>query len=52
MAIDGIFLKAKFVQVPLLAIGIDANSQNLLLAWVVVESKNKASWSWFFSLFK
>lgn len=32
----------------LLAVGIDANGETLILAWAVVESENKDSWSWFF----
>ena len=42
------FLKApfNFVQTLLLAVGIDANGKNLLLAWAVVESENKESWIW------
>jgi len=44
MAVDGIFLKARFVQTLLLVVGIDANGKNLLLAWAVMESENKSSW--------
>lgn len=47
MAVDGTFLKARFVQTLLLAVGIDGNGKNLLLAWAVVESENKSSWTWF-----
>jgi len=47
MALDGIFLKARFVQTLLLAVGIDANGKSLILAWAVVESENTASWTWF-----
>ena len=32
----------------LLAIGIDANGNTLILAWAIVESKNKESWWYFF----
>ena len=28
-------------------VGIDGNGQTLLLAWAVVESENKESWTWF-----
>lgn len=48
MAVDGTFLKARFIQTLLLAVGIDANGKNVLLAWAVVESENKSLWSWFF----
>lgn len=45
---DGTFLKARFVLTLLLAVGIDANGETIILAWAVVESENKDSWSWFF----
>jgi hypothetical protein len=45
---DGTFLRARFVMTLLLAVGIDANGETLILAWAVVESENKDSWSWFF----
>ena len=32
----------------LLIIGINANSNTLILAWVVVKSENKDSWRYFF----
>ena len=47
MAVDGIFLKAKLSLILLLAVGIDANGKNLILAWSVLESENKASWTWY-----
>ena len=43
MAIDGTFLKAKLSLILLLAVGIDANGKNLILAWSIVESESKAS---------
>ena len=43
MAVDGTFLKARFVQTLLLAVGIDANGNILLLAWGIVESENESS---------
>ena len=52
LAVDGTFLKARFVQTLLLAVGIDANGKNLPLAWGVVESENKDSWTWFFTHLK
>ena len=47
MAVDGTFLKARFVQTLLLAVGIDANGNILLLAWGIVESENESSWRYF-----
>ena len=52
LAVDGTFLKAPFVQTLLFAVGIDGNGKNLPLAWAIVESKNKDSWTWFFSHLK
>lgn len=52
MAVDGTFLKSRFVQTLLLAVGIDANGHNLLLAWAIVESENTSSWEWLFLLLK
>jgi hypothetical protein len=48
IAIDGTFLKGRFIQTLLLAIGIDADGHNTILAWGVVESENRESWEWFF----
>ena len=39
--------KTTFVQTHLLAVGIDANGKNVLLAWAVVESENTNSWDYF-----
>jgi len=33
----------------LLAIGINANGNALILAWAIVESKNEDSWQYFFT---
>jgi hypothetical protein len=41
--VDGTFLKARFIQTLLLAVGIDPNGELILLAWAVVESENR--WS-------
>ena len=48
LAIDGTFLKGFYAQTLLLAVTVDANGQYLLLAWAVVESKNKNAWEYFF----
>lgn len=47
IAIDGTFLKGRFIQTLLLATTIDANHNILLLAWAIVESENIDSWSYF-----
>lgn len=52
MAVDGTFLKSRFIQTLLLAVGIDANGHNLLLAWAIVEGENTSSWEWFFNQLK
>jgi hypothetical protein len=48
VAVDGTFLKGRFQQALLLAVGIDAAGHNIMLAWAVVESENSSSWEWFF----
>jgi hypothetical protein len=48
IAVDGTFLKGRFIQQLLLAVGIDANGNTLILAWAVVESENEDSWRYFF----
>ena len=48
MAVDGTFTKGQFILTLLLAVGIDANGQTTLLAWAIVESESKASWSYYF----
>ena len=47
IAVDGTFLKGRFIQTLLLATTIDANNNILLLAWGIVESENVESWSYF-----
>jgi transposase-like protein len=48
VAVDGTFLKGRFIQQLLLAVSIDANGNTLILAWAVVESENEESWRYFF----
>lgn len=48
VAVDGTFLKGRFALTLLVAVGIDANGNNVLLAWAIVESENKSSWEYFF----
>ena len=40
VAANGTFLTGRFVLTLLLAVGIDANGHNVILAWAVVESEN------------
>lgn len=47
VAADGTFLTGRFVLTLLLAVGIDANGHNVILAWAVVESENRNSWEYF-----
>jgi hypothetical protein len=48
IAVDGTFLKGRFILILLFAVTIDANNEILILAWAVVESENKDFWGWFF----
>lgn len=52
IALDGTFLKTRFVQTLLLAVTIDANDQVLPLAYGVVESENTSSWEYFLAHLK
>lgn len=52
LTVDGTFLKAKFMQTLLFAVGIDGNGKNLILAWGMVESENYASGHWFLTNLK
>jgi len=47
VALDGTFTKTHFVQVLLLAVGIDAENHATLLAWAMVESETEESWRYF-----
>ena len=47
IALDGTFLKGRFIQTLLLATTLDANHNILLLAWAIVESENIDSWRYF-----
>lgn len=47
IAVDGRFLKSRFRQTLLLAVTIDANGNNLLLARAVVEGEHESAWEYF-----
>ena len=46
-AVNGTFLKARFILTLLAAISINANGKIVLLAWAIVESENGPAWEWF-----
>jgi hypothetical protein len=48
VAVDGTFLKSRFVLILLLAVAINANNETFILAWAVAESENKSSLEWVF----
>ena len=52
VATNGTFLTRRFVLTLLLAIGIDADGHNVILAWAVVESENRDSWEYFLRLLR
>ncbi|CAN1848533.1 hypothetical protein LINPERHAP1_LOCUS38969 [Linum perenne] len=45
--LDGCFLKGEVDGMLLAAVGKDGNNQVYPIAWAVVESENRDSWSWF-----
>jgi hypothetical protein len=45
--LDGTHTKSRFRMMLLIATGIDANGQILLLAWALVPTENKEWWTWF-----
>jgi hypothetical protein len=52
LAVDGTFTKNRFIQILLLAVGMDAQDQIVLLAWAVVPNESYQTWSWFLQLFR
>ncbi|XP_028779040.1 uncharacterized protein LOC114735508 [Neltuma alba] len=47
IGLDGCFLKGPYGGILLVAVGRDANDQYFPLAWAVVESESRDSWTWF-----
>jgi hypothetical protein len=52
VAADGTFLTGRFILTLLLAVSIDANGHNVILAWAIVESENRGSWEYFLRLLR
>ena len=52
LSLDGTFLKSCFGQTLLTATCRDSNNEIYPLAWAIVESENKESWSWFLQQLK
>ena len=48
--VDGCFLKRPYGGQLLVVVGIDANNGMYPFAWIVVEKKTKALWTWFVRL--
>lgn len=44
---DGTSTKSRFLQVLLIACGIDANNMIIIYAWALVENETDAAWSYF-----
>ncbi len=47
VALDGTFLKTRFRQTLLVAVGRDGNNDAFLLAWAIVEGESAESWGFF-----
>ena len=47
VAVDGTFTKNRFIQILLLAAGIDANDQLVILAWAVAPNESQETRTWF-----
>jgi hypothetical protein len=50
LSIDGTFLTRKYEDTMLIVIGIDADHQQVPLAFAIVEKENSGSWGWFLRL--
>ena len=52
IAVDGTCTKTQFIQTLLLAVAIDADDHEVLLAWALVESETEDSWRFFLTNLK
>jgi transposase-like protein len=50
ISVDGTFLTRKYKGMLMVAVGITAENQLLLLAFALVEGENNESWKWFLGL--
>ena len=51
-AIDGTHTKSRYRMILLIACGIDANSNVVLLAWALVPAEDESWWEWFLTYLK
>ena len=50
-AVDDAYCISVYGGVLLMAVGLDANNETLLLVWALVATENKDNWCWFMALF-
>ena len=50
LGVDGAHLKGQFPGILLTAVGKDGNNNIFPFAWVVFETKNEKTWTWFLQL--
>ena len=52
MALDACHTRSKFRMMLIVAVGIDANDNVLLLSWALVPIENKEWWTWYCKFLK